>query len=569
MMRFSPGDFIDLAIAQVAPQLAVRRSAARTRLKADRIRRGFLSTFSAAEKNRLTNDWPTSNKSADDMMLDDLATINARARLSRINDWQGKSIIGAYERNVAGIGITPRANARDPETGKALEDFNADADKLFKRWYRRGKFSDIEGKKSGAEQQRLAISELVTVGESFAVMSYKRRPETVGLTIQMIEPEQLDDTLAKNSTTGNEVRRGIEVDEYNRAIAFWICTAKHPLENYSAKSTRIPADRVLHLMQNARVRQTHGFSLLAPVLRRMRHLQMYDEYELVAKRIESCIGGTVKTNGDFGDLSAGLTPETGDDGTDSNSNPEMILEPGMIHKLAPGEEFDLINPQRPGSIYGPFTERQIAQNAAGADLDFATVARDYSKGNFSSQRQGILECDKVYSPLQLLLIDQWLRPIYEEFITLAVMEGRLDAPKFYSSAEWTAEYLEADWQSPPKPWVDPAKQSVGAKIALENGLTTLQVEMNKLGLDWRDVLRQREDVASLAEELKVSLPWLLSKTTEKPPVDPHEPRPGKEPPSEPQENDSAEDGLQAEPDLITNAVLQEAVGPEIAAIIGD
>ena len=48
------GNFMDSVILQIAPSWPTKRSRARLRLQADRLLRVFLSTYAAAERNRLS-----------------------------------------------------------------------------------------------------------------------------------------------------------------------------------------------------------------------------------------------------------------------------------------------------------------------------------------------------------------------------------------------------------------------------------------------------------------------------------------------------------------------------------
>lgn len=500
---------IDRALATIAPTWARRRAEARLRLElADQRREILAATYAAAERNRLAADWRAPVNSADQAIIPDSPTLNARARLAAANDWAAAAVIDGYRRHVVGIGISPRANARDPTTGALLDDFNRAADRLFYRWAGRAAWCDIERRKSWWEIQGLAIAEWATVGQSFTLRNYRRRREMVGLVLQMLEPEQLDLTRTyKNAQTGNEIRGGIEVDAYGAAVAYYFYTAGHPLELYTRESSeRVPAERVMHLMRQSRPRQTYGVSRLAPVLRKLRHLQMYDEYQLVAARLEACIGAVIEQDVQLAASPAlGVKPPAGKAATDAAGNDLLEFVPGMFPRLSPGEKVNWHHPVRPGQLYDPFVKAQLNHVAAGAGLDYPTVARDFTGATFSGQRQGMLERNAETDPLQALLIDALCQPTWEEFIALAVAEGRLAAPGFLEDPEMAAVYLQAEWQAPPKPWIDPQKQAMAAEIALRNGLATRRTYLNELGADWRETIAQLADEEAAARERGVQI----------------------------------------------------------------
>lgn len=498
---------IDKAISAVSPKWAARRAEQRFKLEVIETNRAIASHFAAAERTRLTADWPSTPRSADGSIVPDLATLNARARNAVDNDWAASSVAQAYRRHIVGIGITARSNARDPETEQLLDEFNRKADRLWNRWARKARYCDIERKKSLVEITGLAVNEFIAVGQAFAAWSYERRPETVGLKIQLFEPEQLALELLQ-AENGNWIRNGIEIDAFGAPVAYWVYLNDHPLDGFGRryKPTRIPADRVFHLMRQNRIRQTHGVTRLAPVLHKLRHLERFDEYNLVAARLQACASTWIKTNDNAEDPTLwGMKGDDSDTGTDANGNRQLNMEPGAVNILRKGEEPLFYAPKSPGEFYDPFTRRQLHQIAAGAGLDYPTVSRDFSGNTFSGQRQGMLERDDETDPLQLLVIDQLLRPIRDIFMMIAILEGRLPAPNFFSDSQWAEEYLEAEWQGPPKEWIDPANQATAAEKEVKLGVNTRRRILNMRCMDWRETIQQLGDEERLADQIGVNI----------------------------------------------------------------
>lgn len=491
------GETIDRVISVPFPRWGAKRARARLSLDMTQKRQQLAATFSAAEHNRMSFDWSSRTTSADSAILGDMATLNARARAAARDDWAAAAIISGFRRHVVGSGIFCRSNARDPSTGESLREFNRAANRIFDRWSR-ARWCDIERKKGFYAFQGLMVSEKVQVGEAFVAIHMAPDREGVpGIVLQALEPEMLDLTIQQNPDNRNEIRNGIEVDKYGAPVAYWFYTEEHPLDAFGLgprtfKSERIPADRVCHYARWDRARQTHGYSRLAPVLRKLRHLQMYDEYQLVAARMEACYGAAIQgamTDGDYGVASA-----SGDDTENANGAPLMEFEPGMVHRLAPGETINWHDPKRPGDLYDPFVRAQVNQISTGAGLDYVTVVRDFTGGTYSGQRQGMIERDYEITPEQWDLIDVFCVPVREAVIDAAIKQGLLEAPGYLDDPAWTQAYLEADWRPQAKPWIDPANQAAAAETALRNKLTTRMAVLNELGEDWREVFQQ------LAEE---------------------------------------------------------------------
>jgi len=519
--------------ASAFPSWAKRRALSRLQFEVARQRldalrefrereRVLLSTYSAAEKTRNTGDWPAKNLSADAPIVADSQTMRARARAAVRDDWAGRSLRDAHIRHVVGTGIWPKADARDPVTDLPFTEFNAWTDWWFERWARTAAWVDIERRKTLLGVQSLAIGEAMTAGESFCLVAYEQRRDMVGLVLQMFEPEQLDVSLTE-AENGNEVRNGIEIDDYSAPVAYWVYRKQHPLDSYRAgKSERIPAERVIHLMRQDRPRQTHGVTRMASVLKKLFHLGMYDEYTLLRARFEACGGATIESDLDAvnQDIAGAYSADETSTGTDSRGTSELIFEPNMLWPLPPGKHAVFHDPKVPGGNYEPFTKQQTIEIAAGGGVDYPTLTRDFSGNTFSGQRQGMLELELETDPEQTHLIDQFLRVIWEAFVTYGVLEGRrgMDAPGFNSDPELKAAYLEALFQVPPKPWIDPANQAAALKVQLETRMTSRTREIRRgLGATRDQIFQEIADDQEAAADKDIFLP-----ETESQAATPHE-----------------------------------------------
>lgn len=524
---------IDRAIAVISPGLALRRAQARLRARVATEQLKAIDTLSpstrafwnarpahdAADRGRTVGDWPADLYSADGAILPEARVIIARARAAKRNNWAARSAADAYRRHVVGIGITPRASARNPVTGESLTDWNAAVDREFYRWATDARRCDIEGRKTFVEGQGMTIEEWFTAGESLTILHYD---PVNGLRFQICEPEQLADDAMVSPENGNEVRGGIEVDEYGRPVAYWMYPKRHPLESFRDEPVRIDASRVIHFFRQERPRQTRGLTRLCAALRDMHHLRMFEEFHMVRARMEACVGAAVRrASQDLSGEIPGLRVPDGDDGLDANSNRELAFEPGMVWDLGRDGEVTFHDIKSPGSVYAPFVDHKVKHIAAACGLDYPTVTRDFSKANYSSQREAHLERDRETDPLQLHLRDTWCKPIRNAWINYAVLEGRIAEPADFWFPERQEDYYEADWQPPPKPWIDPSKEVAAAKMALELKLTTLQEICNQQGKDWRGILRQVAEEKGFAGEFDL----LLSHLSESPTASPSEPRP--------------------------------------------
>lgn len=505
------GEAIDRMLSVPFPVWGAKRSHARMVANLYRERQRLAATFAAAENNRLTFDWTNKNTSADGAILGDMDVMNARARAAARDDWAAAAIVSGYRRHVVGSGIFCRSNARNPGTGEPLRDFNRAANRIWDQWCR-AKWCDIERRKNFYAFQSMMVSEKVQVGEAFVAirMIRSRREPLPRIVLQALEPEMLDRTIYQNPDNRNEIRNGIEIDEYAAPVAYWFYTKEHPMDAFGLsrrenETERIPAEYVCHYARWDRARQTHGISRLSPVLKKLRHLQMYDEYQLVAARMEACYGAAIQGSQMIGPGGYGANPASGDSTENGNGSPLMEFEPGMVHRLGPGETISWHDPKRPGDLYDPFIKAQVNQISTGAGLDYTTVVRDFTGGTYSGQRQGMIERDYEITPEQWDLIDVFCVPVREAVIDAAIRQGLLEAPGYLEDPDWTSAYLAADWRPQAKPWIDPQNQATAAETALKNKLTTRAAILNELGEDWRETFQQLADEERELERLGLSI----------------------------------------------------------------
>ena len=514
------------SVVQLATEAEARVKLETARFKLDRIKmakkasRAAFSTHQAASRNRSNRDWRAANVSADSEIIEDLPVLVARARQMVRDDAYAASIVRAFKRNVIGRGISPSFAARGPD-GKSLEVFNRMADEAWFDWSSRAELADVERRRTFAQIQQWVAGELVITGEALVIWSYDADRAAAnrlnGLVLQCVESEQLNTTII--TYNGNEVRGGVEVDHFGGAVAYHFWT-RHPNDHTggyydgarwktpdripdepngdekshingsaAARSIRVEANRVMHIFDPERARQSRGVSRLRSVMMRLRDISQFEYAELVKARAQACIGMAIESE-PINQQFLGLEPGSGIEEQDSDGNDELSAQPLMVARLSPGEKIQAFAPTSPGGQFGPFMMAELRSVAAGVGLSYEQIARDFSQGTYSSQRQGMLEDRREWGPLQELIIRRFCQPVLEQFVEWSVAEGRLPAPGF---AQQPTRFTYAEWMPDGWQWIDPAKEAQAAQIALDANLDTKQRLMLERGLDWREVARQRAE----------------------------------------------------------------------------
>lgn len=483
------GQLLDHAIGVFAPATAARRVHAR-----EAYRRLSKRSYDAAKRDRTNANWFPVNRSADLELLSDAKEIRARARDLVRNNAYARGILRAICRNTVGVGIKPQARTPDEMVNVALEE-------LFDRWQ---KSADITGRLSFYEIQRLAMWEVAEAGEVLIHFVESRdRSRPLPLAIELIEADRIaDEYLAfrskLNPDTGNEIRRGIEVDATGVPVAYWLYPS-HPndINTWNTTPQRMPAENFVHLFKVERIGQTRGVSAFAPLVSWLKNLHYYVDNELQASAVASCFTAAIKTMGGPNDL--GLSDTLDSDSSDTDGNQFEYLQPGMIARLLPGEEVDVINPSRPNAQADAWINLMLRSMAVGAGLSYERLTRDYSQTNYSSNRASDLEDRREFRTDQQWMITHLCEPVWRRFVISAVQRGMPDMP---SRTELLAEFdawQRHIWQPPGWEWVDPLKEVQASIAAIDANLSTLSDEHGKRGNDWRSQLEQRakEEAAKL------------------------------------------------------------------------
>jgi lambda family phage portal protein len=461
---------IDNLVGTCSPERGLRRAAARQAM-------AQLASFNAAEKGRRNKDWRAPLGSADAAIIPDSITLNARSREMERNSWIAKAGKRAKVRNVVGRGIVPVPVAKDA-AGNELKALNRKAESLFLRWASDKTACDVERRRTFWRQQRMCVSEKFVAGEHLLMWQYRPHPRNVGLCLRGYEPEQLDTTI--QSYEGREVRGGVEIDAEGAPVAYHLYE-RNPydyLNRVGWKSVRVPAWRVFHYFDPERVMQARGVTDTAPVMQDMRDFRDFQSSTLWRARMEACIGAVIKQlAATAGGGVPGIGPlQSGDTGATPSGMPTFDMVPGMVARLAPGEDISFVNPSTPGSQYDPFTTVTLRGISAGLGMSRGSLTRE-SEGDYSSARQDMLEDEREIGPEQDSLVDDVVMPVYELWYQIAWLEGKFveNGLPLINEAEYLADphrFTEAEYIFPVRPWIDPEKEANAAEKLIELRLAT-------------------------------------------------------------------------------------------------
>lgn len=460
---------LDKIVAFISPGTALKRMYAKQMLK----------YYEAGEMNRFTESWHALNGDDENMAAPERDIIKARARYLERNSDVANSLISGFLRNVIGTGIKPQARTGDKNLDNKLEE-------LWKKWA--NKKCDITEQSTFYELQKMLLLRRFVDGEILINKVYDNNSE-IPLKLQVLKTDLLD-TSRFNGNNKNVVRSGIEVTSYLKPVAYWILQ-KTPDGFLTLDSKRVKAENMIHLFDKTSPEQIRGISELAPLIKRTKSIEDFLDAETMSAKVAACFSIFIKRN------SSGYNQYA-----ENDKNRVEEIHPGMISYLNQGESIETANPSRSMTSARDVVNLQQRLMGAGAGLSYELVSRDFNNANFSAARQGSLEDQMTFKPIQKYMIEHFCNPIWSDFVEACVLKGLINIKDFFSNKE---KYTNSAWIAPGWSWIDPEKE-VNADIkAMQNGGKTFSQWCAERGYDWQDQLDQMAREKEYAENLGLKL----------------------------------------------------------------
>lgn len=473
--------------------------------------------FRGADMSRTSADWLPWTYSPDYEIRVNHRLLRGRAReLVRNNPWI-TGFVDELANNVIGPdGIMLQAKVKTA-AGELATKTNKEIERGWKKWGKPATAS-ADGRASWIEIQRLAVQTVATDGEVF-LRRLRGFDNEFRYAVQFVDADLVDELY--NVPAGNqrnEIRMGVEIDRWNRPVAYWIwsCYAED-MTGLPRVRERIPADEILHLFVQYRANQTRGISWFAPILTSVHHLDGYETAELQAARVSAAKMGFILNK--HPDAIANYDPpEEGD-------NPKtMDVESGLISELFPGQEFVDFDPQHPSTAYAEFTNSVLRAIARGLKVSHLTLTGDLRGANYSSMRAGLLPERDRWRGLQVWLSVHGCEVVYTDWLEMTLLAGVLALDSRLAS-----NYDEVVWKGRGWKWVDPKNDLEAAKIEISLGLNSRQRLAGESGRDFEEVVEELAYEEDFAQQEGVDVSGVTSNSTSlKPQNAPTDPAPGQD-----------------------------------------
>lgn len=430
-------------------------------------------SYESASRSTRTKNWFAPATDANSAITDP-TTIRNRARdLVRNNPWAAKGV-SVVVNNTVGQGVRIQWQAKSKKRSKAAQD-------LWKKWAESTQ-CDAQGVNNFYGIQQVVMRSVVESGE--CLIRLRTRLNSDGLAVpfqlQTLEPDFLYPYKDGHLENGGHIERGIEYDAIGRRVAYFLYKT-HPGSvgrlsgAFDSNSySRVPAYEVIHCFRSDRAGQERGVSWLAPVMIRLRELDIFEDAYLNRQKLANLFAAFISTDN---------PDETEEEFSDMDE-----LMSGAMYLMKTRREVNFSTPPK-ADDYGPFTLASLRAVSAGLGITYESLTGDLSEVNFSSARMGWQEFGRS--------IDSWR---WQMFIP-QVCEG---------VAQWFEDFaglgdLNHEWTPPARMMVDPAREIPPIISAVRSGLVSLSEALRSRGYDPEQVLNQIKEDNDLLDSLGLVL----------------------------------------------------------------
>ena len=426
-----------------------------------------------------------------------LYTLRARSRWVCNNHPLAAGVVKKLKRRVAGAGMKFQARLR----GKDGTYLRAESKMLEDVWELNASDFSVDGKTWRTFAQQ-AIATRFRDGEVFLVKSLRNGRKPISREWQIIEGDQVaenaDSTLEAEHCKGskNKVRLGVEVTPQGRPVAYYFYTdGNSSASTYSVDRSveRVPADRVHHWANFPRVGVTRGIPELTPVILLWADEEEFRKATLTTAWAQACFTAFITTQMSYEtqQIQSGQTTQ------DAQGNKRFLrkLEPLTIEYLEPNESITLAEPKSPPEKYAEFSAEVQRAGSAGIDLSYETVARNFSKTNYSSGRQIALDDNGAFDEWAADFDESIGNIVWRDFVDFVYTINRVlpepQCQSIYSGA----------LQHPQQGWVDPDKEQKAWAGLISSRLASPMEGCASRGRDPFEVLDEIKDFNDYAASI--------------------------------------------------------------------
>lgn len=307
----------------------------------------------------------------------------------------------------------------------ASDTWNGRAAEYLERWGQTG--FDHEGVLSFDQFGAFAVENAMQSGDGLVVLLENG-------SCQWIDGVRIRNP--RNALDTDTMVGGVQLDDTGAVLGYWVAAWNPRGDMLGSEREFIDARDALYVgnPRGRRPGQRRCEPTLAALIDRIEDLDRLHEAVTKSAEMAAMLGVFVKSEHpeasvlDYGLRGTGLSGDGHgeDDGRIrvAREQGELMLRPGMIADLRPGESIETVNPGQPGNQYDRmvWTELQVIAARAGVPLELAFY---YYTRNYAASRSAIVSAWMGVRKEQAWLKNSVLAPIVRWRLAMALRDGDL------------------------------------------------------------------------------------------------------------------------------------------------
>ena len=477
--------------------------------------------FMGARPTR-NSTWQITLEPAHKAILRDMRALRAHSRdLCQNNAYAARYCQLAATNVIGDEGFILESCIKTPG-GDLKTNWNTQIEDSWTDW---GTAVTTDGRMNWCDFQAHVMKTVVMDGEVF-IHVLRGFPNKYGLALEIIDADSVDWAYsAPADSQGNRTIMGILFDRWMRRTSYriWVAAnsemSAHPIDwEVAPRAVLIPADEVLHIVHEDRVRSVRGIPWATPVLNQFSMLGRLLQAELDsaiedAKRV-AVVTGPAPVEDEDGEIKY---YETRPADTAALLQDDFISEdsPSQVWGLDDGQDIKFPSGTHPNNHLPPFQKMLLEGIASGLSVAYHALSGDVSSANYTASQVALMDQNAYFLQLQNWFRNQLCIPIYKVFLQMALATGELAIPV----NNWEKLFAPKFW---PKSLehIDPTKDNDVSRDKIRSGLSNYQIECGKQGKNWMRMMDQRAIEQAYQRKLGLHLELDNAKAASNAPSDP-------------------------------------------------
>lgn len=489
--------------------------------------------YEAAVIDRLTADWHAMSENREQEWKGSIETLKARSRdLAKNNDYF-KHWVRSMKLNVVGPhGLRLQLSIKDERTGAIDRELSKMIESLFSAWAETAEEIDVRGRMNFKEILNAAMTQRLVDGEILMMIVRASPYSKSGLSLAVLDTDQLDYRLERDFKDGRKIRSSIEYDPWDRPLAYWLLADRRSEDSVTIDGRsyiRIDARDIIHLYRGDDPLMRRGIPECHTAIIRLRNITSAESDEMTATRVSAMKLGffTRKIQETISrwsgqDLKITKKPSAAPPKEPNNeraiegakdkkypvpSHPVeqririQNLKSGSFQELPPNVEFKPFDPQHPNGNFPNFVKNQLRGASRGLGVSYETLSGDIESVNYSSIRQGALAERDAWKDEQEWVKAKLCQRIFEEWLRESInRRGSTGFP--LSASDFQRVKSAAKWQARGWAWIDPLKDGEAAKLyAKDLKVTSRRRIAAEMGYDFEEILEELAQEKKLMQDM--------------------------------------------------------------------